>query len=136
MPSQKNILMIDANVILRYLLKDDEELYTRSESLFSDVFFGRKQVVIIQAVLAEVVYVLQKLYKVSRREIAQVLTEFLNMEGVNVQDKSILIDALNIFGNKNLDFVDCILCAYSSTHRVVSFDDDVIKCAKNKSGEK
>ena len=31
MPSEKNISLIDANVILRYLLKDKGELYAKAE---------------------------------------------------------------------------------------------------------
>ncbi|MDQ7082681.1 MAG: PIN domain-containing protein [Aquificota bacterium] len=113
MPSQKNTVMIDANVILRYLLRDDEKLYKKAESLFDEVFSGRRRALIIQPVIAEVVYVLQKLYKVRREEIAQVLAEFLKMKGVKVQDRDIVLESLEIFRDKNLDFVDCLLCAYS-----------------------
>lgn len=131
MPSQKNMVMIDANVILRYLLRDNEQLYRKAESLFNEVFSGRKRALIIQPVIAEVVYVLQKLYKVSREEIAQVLTEFLRMKGVKAQDKDIMLKSLEIFRYKNLDFVDCLLCVYSREYKVVSFDGGVSRCIKS-----
>ena len=38
--------------------------------------------------------------------------------------------ALQIFGNKNLDFMDCILCAYSEDHVIISFDEKVNNCIK------
>lgn len=108
--------IVDANVILRYLLKDDEELYKKAENLFNDILSGRKKILLLHTVIAEVVYVLQKLYKVDRREIAEVLKELLKIK--------------SIFEKKSLDFVDCILCAYGGKHTIVSFDKKVEKCVK------
>jgi predicted nucleic-acid-binding protein len=123
--------MIDANVILRYLLRDNEQLYKKAENLFNEVFSGRKKALIIQPVIAEVVYVLQKLYKVSREEIAQVLTELLKIKGVKVQDENIVLESFEIYKSKNLDFVDCLLCAYSGQYEVASFDKGVNICIKS-----
>ncbi|MCD6490073.1 MAG: PIN domain-containing protein [Thermodesulfobacterium sp.] len=130
MPLQKNTIIIDANVILRYLLKDNKKFYKEAEALFDDVFSGKKKIWIMHSVIAEVVYVLLKLYSVPRKEIAEVLTELVKIKGVNVQDKEILLDAFKIFKNRNLDFVDCFLCAYSKKYRVISFDKKLNKCIK------
>jgi len=128
MPLQKNTIIIDANVILRYLLKDNEKFYKEAEALFDDVFSGKKKIWIIHSVIAEVVYVLLKLYKVTRKEIAEVLTQLVKIKGINVQDKEVLLDTFKIFKNRNLDFVDCLLCAYSKKYQVISFDKKLNKC--------
>ena len=128
MPLQKNTIIIDANVILRYLLKDNEKFYKEAEALFDDVFSGKKKIWIMHSVIAEVVYVLLKLYKVTRKEIAEVLTQLVKIKGINVQDKEVLLDAFKIFKNRNLDFVDCLLCAYSKKYQVISFDKKLNKC--------
>ena len=130
MPLQKNTIIIDANVILRYLLKDNKKFYKEAEALFDDVFSGKKKIWIMHSVIAEVVYVLLKLYSVPRKEIAEVLTELVKIKGVNVQDKEVLLDAFKIFKNRNLDFVDCLLCAYSKKYLVISFDKKLNKCIK------
>ncbi len=85
----------------------------------------------MHSVIAEVVYVLLKLYKVNRKEIAEVLTELVKIKGVKVQDREIILNAFKIFENKNLDFVDCLLCAYSRKYQVMSFDKEVNKCINN-----
>ena len=90
MPLQKNTIIIDANVILRYLLKDNKKFYKEAEALFDDVFSGKKKIWIMHSVIAEVVYVLLKLYSVPRKEIAEVLTELVKIKGVNVQDLSLI----------------------------------------------
>ncbi len=124
----KNVTIIDTNVVLRYLLRDHEGFYKEAEALFDEVFSGKKKVVLLDTVVAEVVYVLSRLYKVKRQEIAQVLKELLKAKGIRAVDKDGLFDALKIFAEKNLDFVDCLICAYGSRYQVMSFDKKVKKC--------
>lgn len=131
MPLQKNIIIVDANIILRYLLRDNEKFYKEAEALFNDAFSGKKKILIMHSIIAEVVYVLLKLYKVSRKEIAEVLIELMKIKGVKVQDKEILLNTFKIFKNKNLDFIDCLLCAYSRKYQVMSFDKEVNKYIKS-----
>ena len=131
MPLQKNIIIVDANIILRYLLRDNEKFYKEAEALFNDAFSGKKRILIMHSIIAEVVYVLLKLYKVSRKEIAEVLIELMKIKGVKVQNKEILLNTFEIFKNKNLDFIDCLLCAYSRKYKVMSFDKEVNKCIKS-----
>jgi len=131
MPLQKNIIIVDANIILRYLLRDNEKFYKEAEALFNDAFSGKKRILIMYSIIAEVVYVLLKLYKVSRKEIAEVLIELMKIKGVKVQDKEILLNTFKMFKNKNLDFIDCLLCAYSRKYKVMSFDKEVNKCIKS-----
>ncbi len=59
MPSEKNTSLIDANVILRYLLRDSEELYAEAEKVFNEVMEGKSKVLILESVVAEVVEDLQ-----------------------------------------------------------------------------
>ena len=125
------IVMIDANVVLRYLLRDDENLYKTAEKFFNDVFLGKKKALLNQSVIAEIVYVLQKLYKVERGKITEVLTELLKSRNIVVQDKNIIEKSFNIYASTNLDYVDCLLCAYSEKFEVLTFDKRLKKCVSN-----
>jgi len=111
-------------------LRDDEKFYKEAASLFNEVFLGKKRILMLHSVLAEVVYVLKKFYKIGNEEIKEVLTEFLKMKGIKIHDKDVIFKALQIFENKNLDFMDCILCAYSEDHVIISFDEKVNNCIK------
>lgn len=124
----KNVTIIDTNVVLRYLLRDHEGFYKEAEALFDQAFSGKKKILLLDSVIAEAVYVLSGLYKVKRQEIAQVLKDLLKARGISAADKNVLLEALNIFVEKNLDFVDCLVCAYGSKYQVVSFDNKVKKC--------
>jgi predicted nucleic-acid-binding protein len=127
-PKGKKPVIIDANVILRYLLQDHQELYKKAEEIFNRILLGELKAFIPTFIVAEVVYVLQKVYKVDRPTISQVLTELLKPKGVKTENKKILFEALRIYAQRNLDFADCLLCAYSKNYEIFSFDKDLEKC--------
>ena len=128
MPLQKPRTVVDANVILRFLLKDDEQLYRIAEDFWEGVVEGKRIAYIPEAVIAEVVYVLEKLYKVNRSEISDILRELLQVKHIKTYSKDTLMKALDIYSSKKIDFVDCLICAYGKDYEVISFDKDVSKC--------
>lgn len=113
--------LIDANVILRYLLEDHPQMSEEARRIIEDGAFT------LPAVLAEVVYVLKGVYKIERDEIGRTLIEFI--DEVAVESRDAVCEALSLFSETSLDFVDCILIA---RHRVLgdeiaSFDKKLNK---------
>lgn len=109
-------ILIDANVILRYLLNDVEEMAKKSAEIINAGAFT------LPEVIAEVIYVLKSVYKVERGEISNAILKIL--EEIEVERKNIVIESVKIFSETNLDFVDCILIAYNrlENFEVFSFD--------------
>ena len=109
-------VLVDANVILRYLINDDEDMAIESEMVI------KNGACTLPEVLAEVVYVLRSVYKVERKEIADKLLEVL--EDIEIEHHNVMIRAIEIFSNTNLDFVDCVLIAYHEVEgmEIFSFD--------------
>lgn len=108
--------LIDANVILRYLLRDVEEMAEASARVIQSGAFT------LPEVLAEVVYVLKSVYHIERREISKALLFF--MDAVEIERREVMVKALEIFAATNLDFVDCILaaCHEVDSAEVFTFD--------------
>ena len=108
--------LIDANVVLRYMLHDDEDQFLAAERAI------REGAHLLPEVLAEIVYVLQGVYSVPRTEIASRLQ--LLVDEVQTEHPEALRSALQIFGLNKLDFVDCLLVAYNNNlgDKVASFD--------------
>ncbi|WP_200249274.1 hypothetical protein [Lamprobacter modestohalophilus] len=73
--------LVDANVVLRYLLEDHAELSPRAAEILE-----QQQFTLPIEVACEVVYVLQKVYSVERDTISQRLTELVS-EGLVRMDK-------------------------------------------------
>lgn len=119
MPLLKNTKILDANIILRFLLRDNEEMADTAENLIDN-----NAVLLTLEVAAEVVFVLQKVYGQKRGTIADLITKFAGLNNVSVSEYDVLIKGLAVFSENNLDFVDCLLCAYDLHYgyEVCTFD--------------
>lgn len=107
----KNKILPDTNVILRYLLQDNKEQFDEAEKFFNAVREGAKQAVFLESVLVECIYVLTKFYKVPKEEAVASLSGLLRYKGIANDDKDAMLAALSLFGEKNIDLVDCIVIA-------------------------
>ena len=120
------MIRIDTNYIIRYLMNDNIKMADIAEEILTT-----KNVFIANEILAEVVYVLFGVYKISKKDIANQLLELIKYDNVVVSNYSVINEALNIFKNKNLDFVDCILCAYAKQDEIITFDKKLNKCIED-----
>lgn len=122
-------ILVDTNTILRYLLKDVPDLYEKAEGLFRKVQTGEQGIEITEGVLAEVVYVLLKFYRVPKKETVETLSAFLLYKGIAGRSRAEYLQALRLFGQTNLDFVDCLLAAKAKACKLdlFTFDKDLLK---------
>ena len=109
-------ILIDANVILRYLLNDIEEQAVEAKKIIKIGAFT------IPEVIAEVIYVLKSVYKIERKEIGNAITSVL--KEIDIENKNIILKSVEIFSETNLDFVDCILISYNKIENVEVFSFD------------
>ena len=115
-------VLLDANAVLRYLLNDNEEMADQAERALNS---GEAAVTI--EVMAEVVYVLKGVYAMERDRIAETLKGFLKLAGC--QERDVLNLALDTFGDRNLDFIDCVLYGYHSVkgYEIATFDKKLLR---------
>ena len=116
------MILLDANMILRYLLNDNEEMADQAERVLNS-----GEAVVTIEVMAEVVYVLKGVYAMERDKIADTLKGFLKLTGC--QERDVLNLALDTFGDRNLDFIDCVLYGYHSVkgYEIATFDKKLLK---------
>ena len=117
------MIRIDTNYIVRYLVNDNIEMADIAEEILTT-----KDVFIANEILAEVVYVLFGVYKISRVDISNQLLELINFDNIFVSNHEVVKKSFEIFKNRNLDFVDCLLCAYSNNDEIITFDKKLNKC--------
>jgi len=124
------VYLLDTNVIIRFLVGDHKEHLAKSIEIFKDIEKAKLQVEILDGVLMEAYFVLIKFYKLPRIDVINDLKTILALNGVINSNKAILYEALNIIENKNIDFVDALICAKSKLQGFgkLSFDEDVKKC--------
>ena len=114
----------DANIILRYLLNDNELFSKEAINIIEENLIH-----IPFEVLAEVVYVLEKVYNIPRSKIQHALKILINYPNIQTYNKDIFINAIEIFDEHNIDFVDSILIAYNhqTNATIFSFDKKLKK---------
>jgi predicted nucleic-acid-binding protein len=123
------VTLIDTNIIIRFLIGDHELHLQESIKIFHAIETGNLQVEILDVVLMEALFVLTKFYKLPKSEVVADLKSLLAMEGVINTDKLILFEALSLFADKNIDFVDALICCKTKLqgYNSLSFDKNVNK---------
>ena len=124
------VYLLDTNIVIRFLVGDNEEHLAKSTEYFEQIELGSMEVEILSDVLMEAFFVLTKFYKVPKVEVISDLKTILSFEGVVNKDKVILFETLSIIENKNIDFVDALICAKCKfqNYEKLSFDKDLNKC--------
>lgn len=106
---------VDTNIFVRLLTGDDAEKSARSLELFQRANRGEIELATSEAVVAEVVYVLASpaIFRTPRGEIATRLGALLVGNGIRLEHKDIVLDALQQYGESNLHFIDCLCVAHA-----------------------
>lgn len=125
--------IVDANIILRYLLDDHEELSPKAAEILE-----QETPILPMEVACEVVYVLQKVYSVDRKEIQENLCGLLDIPLISLDKPAVLRQALEYYSRTKLDFVDTLLWAYHAVENqtVFTFDEKLKKYIQKNSIEK
>ena len=118
------MVVLDANAVLYFLLQDD----ANKAADVRDVMEQETCLIPIE-VLAEIVYVLAKTYKIERALIQEKLLGVLWNENVETPSQAVVETALRYFGGTKLDFVDCLMVGYATVegHRIFTFDKELKK---------
>lgn len=116
--------VIDTNLIVRYLVQDHEKHAKAAGMLFAACDRGDVVMVVLPAVLAECVFVLESFYEHPRGDIASALGRLISSPGVEVSSATIQLDALDRYRKTKVHFVDCLVAATAATENmsVASFD--------------
>ncbi len=123
--------LVDTNLIVRYLVQDHEKHAKAAGKLFDACDRGDVVIVVLPAVLAECVFVLESFYEHPRGHISSALGRLISSPGVEIGGTTIHLDALERYRNTKVHFVDCLLAATAAAEDtpVATFDQDFRKFA-------
>jgi predicted nucleic-acid-binding protein len=121
--------LIDTNLIVRHLVQDNEKQASIAGKLFDACDRGQVAIVMLPAVLAECVFVLESFYEHERTDITSVLSRLISSPGVEIVNAAIHLDALDRYARTKVHFVDCLIAATATAEDipVASFDQDFRK---------
>ena len=116
---------IDANIILRYLLKDHEEFFRKAQKIMLEAEQGKLKLLVAPITIAEVVWTLESFYKTPRREIADVLSAFICSDSIEAEEGDVVLFALKSYRESNVDFIDAYLSHHMAklgNNKIFTFD--------------
>lgn len=116
--------LVDTNLVVRHLTQDHPAHAEVAGRLFAACDRGDLTLVLLPAVLAECVFVLESFYKHSREAIGTALRDLIGSPGIEIDDLSLHLDALYRYSQTKLHFVDCTIAAAAASTKtpVASFD--------------
>jgi predicted nucleic acid-binding protein len=121
--------LVDANIFVRLLTGDDPDKAARCLALFERARIGEVSLVTSEAIVAEVAYVLTspRSYRIPRATVATALLPLLADPGLQVDNKAVVLTALDVWEDSNLDFADCLAVArfrHANLDGIYSYDRD------------
>lgn len=123
--SKRNEGWLDTNVLLRFLIRDHEGMFARARALFFAAEQGEVRLFIHPLIVAELVWTLESFYGYGKPEIVQVLSALIEADGIQAYEKETVRNALLLYREKNVDYVDAYLSAHAKENgpaTIYSFD--------------
>jgi predicted nucleic-acid-binding protein len=124
------MIFLDTNIFLRFFLKENESMFQRLEKLFYEIISGNIIGVSNAMIIAEVVWVLSRSYKWNKEKICDNIEFILSTPNIRFKDKVILVNAISIYKEKNIGFIDAYNYSYMKANgitEIYSFDRDFDK---------
>lgn len=110
-------VLIDANVIIRFLLNDHPKLSGLAKSIFSQAQEESIKIYLDEVVLAEVVWTLSSFYfaegksssayKIKKTDLVDKLQKLISQNWIINPKKNLMLETLNLYLSSGLDYIDC-----------------------------
>ena len=105
------MLGIDTNVLVRFLVRDDESQFEKARKLIKREIAAGRRVFVSQLVLLETEWVLRSRYSLSKIEIIAAISGLLDATDVQFEDEPAIEAALFVWRDSVADFADCLIGA-------------------------
>ena len=97
---------VDTNIFLRFLINDVPRQANACEALFRRAVAGEEILCTNDMVIAEIIWVLESYYELSRTDIREKVEKILNTKNLECADREVILIALAIYEEKQIDYID------------------------------
>jgi predicted nucleic-acid-binding protein len=105
------MLGVDTNVLVRFLVRDDETQFEKARRLIKREVAAAGGVFVNQLVLLETEWVLRSRYGLPKNLIIEAISGLLDASDVRFEDEPVIEEALFIWKDTAADFADCLIGA-------------------------
>jgi predicted nucleic acid-binding protein len=124
------IIFVDTNYLLRFFIKDNSDQHQQVAELFRSASQNKHQLVTDIIVVFEIYWVLRKVYGFDNSQIKQILNQICHLDFIFIENREILLDAINNFDKFNYDLEDAYHFYYAQSKgisKVATFDKKLEK---------
>jgi predicted nucleic-acid-binding protein len=100
------VITLETNVLLRFVVKDDELQHRAADRLFQSAVRSAETLYVADAVLCKFCWMLSSRYKLSRFDVASALAAIMQSELIVVEHADAAERALDAFRNGRGGFAD------------------------------
>ncbi len=122
-------VFVDANIVIRLLVKDDEDQLQESQEFFKKVENRKIHAIFSILVISEIVWILERFYHIKKSDFIPQVQALFELKKVEIleSNKQIIFQSLQLMKNKNVDFTDAYLFVNKGEYEIFSFDRDFEK---------
>jgi predicted nucleic acid-binding protein len=125
------VLLADANVFLRFLRNDHLEHSPAAKRVMEQAVAGEIILRVPEIVVADIFYTLTApVMKIPRAAAARQLSALLQQSGIEVENRTRVLDILSLCEARNIDYGDAALIVLAQTTEplpILSYDQDFRK---------
>ena len=124
------MIALDTNVLIRFLVEDDEAQTRRATKLIEGAVARDEQLFVSDIVMCETVWVLSSAYRFSRTEIVDALSQLLRARSVVFSSADSIARALDAYCKERGDFADYLIREHARSagaETVATFDGALLK---------
>jgi predicted nucleic-acid-binding protein len=121
---------LDTNVVVRFLVQDDELQSKIVYKLFSNAEIRKESFYIPVLVLLETIWVLESVYKVGRDDLIKAISDLMLMPILEFEKQSLIREFINSSENSTFDLSDILIAHSANTSgcdTTLTFDQKAAK---------
>lgn len=125
----KRTILIDANIVIRFLLGDHPEFSAKAKLIFTEAQAGLHTIYFDEVVIAEVIWTLSSYYRLEKTVIVNQLEKLISQKWIINPRKKLLLQSLFLYKEKGLDYIDCWIFIVNRSLKtsLETFDRDLKK---------
>jgi predicted nucleic-acid-binding protein len=121
---------LDTNVVVRYLTQDDPQQSRRASQIFDQQLTSAEPGFLSVVTMVETVWVLDRAYRFSGREIAAAVELLLQTDVLVMENEQEVFTAMTVLKEKQGDFTDAMIAALGAKagcQHTVTFDQKALR---------
>lgn len=117
---------LDTNVLVRWLVEDDDRQTLRAQKLFEAARSSQASLFVPVTVMLELEWVLRSRYQFDKATVLGAINALLETQELEFQDEAALERAMHLYRSGLAEFADCVhagICAAAGRAPMWTFDE-------------